>query len=255
MNMGLLADIAFGWRDVLDICLVTLLIYNLIAMAQKTRAMAAIYGLCSIIAVYFVARKLELNTLNWIVENILSSLLILIIIVFQKDIRHALNTLGSHNWKLFSFFSKREDNTALQTIAEAAVAMAQRKIGALIVLERNVPLEDTTERGVVIDASISKELLVSIFWPNSPLHDGATIIRSGRIAAGGCILPLSTSFAKRDLGTRHRAALGITEESDAVVVIVSEERGHVTVAVEGKLTSPLDEAKLLRVLLAAMERR
>jgi uncharacterized protein (TIGR00159 family) len=132
--------------------------------------------------------------------------------------------------------------------------MAQRKIGALIVLERDVPLGDAAQRGVPLDAAISMELLISIFWPNSPLHDGAVIINRGRISAAGCILPLSTAVTERDYGTRHRAALGITEESDALVVVVSEERGAVAVALEGKLTAALDAVKLPRVIMSAMEK-
>ena len=130
-----------------------------------------------------------------------------------------------------------------------------RMIGALIIIERNVPLGDTTERGVVLDALISKELLINVFWPNSPLHDGAAIIRRNRLLAAGCILPLSTAVAKRDYGTRHRAALGISEESDAAVVVVSEERGVVAIAVGGKLTGALDEAKLPRVLASILEKK
>ena len=133
--------------------------------------------------------------------------------------------------------------------------MAQRKIGALIVIERNMPLGDTTERGVRMNAHLSLELLINMFWPNSPLHDGAALIKGDVIVAGGCILPLSTAVAKRDYGTRHRAALGITEESDAVVVVVSEERGAVAVAVDGRLTAALDEPKLRRVLASALERK
>ena len=133
--------------------------------------------------------------------------------------------------------------------------MAARKIGALVVLERNVPLGDVTDRGVRLDALLSRELLISLFWPNNPLHDGAALISGGRIVAGGCILPLSSAATKRDYGTRHRAALGITEETDAVVIVVSEERGVVSLALDGRLTSALDAAKLPKVLTSALEKR
>jgi uncharacterized protein (TIGR00159 family) len=139
-------------------------------------------------------------------------------------------------------------------ISEAALFMAERRIGALIVMERNVALRDTTERGVYLDALVSRELLISIFWPNNPLHDGAALIRGNRIVAAGCILPLSSSATKRDYGTRHRAALGISEESDAVVVAVSEERGVASIAVKGNLSGSLDAAHLPRVLAAALEK-
>jgi uncharacterized protein (TIGR00159 family) len=153
------------------------------------------------------------------------------------------------------FFRRKQDHPTVPIICAAAEYMAQRKIGALMVIERNVPLGDTTQRGVRLDANISKELLINLFWPNSPLHDGAVIIRESRIIAAGCILPLSTAVAKRDYGTRHRAALGITEESDAIVVVVSEERGVVAMAVDGKITGTLDALKLPRVLASALERK
>ncbi len=252
MDMPILASFNVGWRDILDIALVTVLFFNVIVMVKETRAVTAIYGLIIIIAVYIASRWLGLNTLSWILDNILSSLLLLVIIVFQRDIRHALSTIGAHR---LSFFRKKREDPSVAIINEAAQYMAQRKIGALIVIERHMPLGDTMERGVKLEARLSRELLINLFWPNSPLHDGAVVVRGETILAGGCILPLSTAVAKRDYGTRHRAALGITEESDAVVVVVSEERGVAAVAVEGRLTGPLDEAKLPRVLASALERK
>ena len=249
------SSLSIGWRDILDIALVTLLFYNIILMVRQTRAVAAIYGLAIIIVAYFVSRRLGLITLNLLLENVLSSLFLIVVIVFQRDIRQALTSIGARQWWLLSFFRKKEADPVLGIICEAATYMAQRKIGALIILERNVPLGDTTERGVVLDALVSKELLINVFWPNSPLHDGAAIIRRNRLLAAGCILPLSTAVAKRDYGTRHRAALGISEESDAVVIVVSEERGVVAIAVGGKLTGALDETKLPRVLASIVEKK
>ncbi len=255
MNLPAISELSFGWRDALDIALVTFLFYNISAMVRQTRAVAAIYGLISLIAVYFISNSLGLYTLSWLLENLLSSLLLLVIIVFQRDIRHGLTSIGSQHWWLVRFFRRKNDNRHLEIIAEAATYMAERRIGALIVIERNVPLEDTTERGVRLDACISKELLINLFWHNSPLHDGAALIRGDRIVAGGCILPLSTAITTRDYGTRHRAALGITEESDAVVVVVSEERGVVSIAIDGRITGALNEQKLTRVLVSAMEKK
>jgi uncharacterized protein (TIGR00159 family) len=247
--------ISIGWRDILDIALVTFVLYNSIVVVKQTRAVTAIYGLVIIIAVYIASRAIGLNTLNWLLEYVLSSLFLLVVIVFQRDIRQALSTLGTRRMWITSFFRKKQDHPTVPIICAAAEYMAGRKIGALMVIERNVPLGDTTERGVRLDANISKELLINLFWPNSPLHDGAAIIRESKIVAAGCILPLSTAVAKRDYGTRHRAALGITEESDAVVVVVSEERGVVAMAVDGKLTGALDSLKLPRVLASALERK
>jgi uncharacterized protein (TIGR00159 family) len=255
MELPLPGGISIGWRDILDIALVTLVFYNAIVVVKQTRAVTAIYGLIIIIAVYIASRVIGLNTLNWLLEYILSSLFLLVVIVFQRDIRQALSTIGARRMWLTSFFRKKQEHPTVPIICAAADYMAQRKIGALMVIERNVPLGDTTERGVRLDAAVSKELLINLFWPNSPLHDGAAIIRENRIIAAGCILPLSTAVAKRDYGTRHRAALGITEESDAVVVVVSEERGVVAMAVDGKLTSALDAHKLPRVLASALERK
>ena len=255
MVFPILGGISVGWRDILDIALITLLFYNIIIMVRQTRAVAAIYGLITILAVYILSRALGLNTLNWILEYILGSIFLLVVIVFQRDIRQALTSIGSRRFWFTSFFRKKEPHPTVPLICAAAEYMAQRKIGALIVLERNVPLGDTTGRGVTLDALVSTELLINLFWPNSPLHDGAAIIRENRIIAAGCILPLSTAVAKRDYGTRHRAALGITEETDAVVVVVSEERGAIAVAVDGRLTSTLDAVKLPLVLDSALEKK
>lgn len=255
MNLFFLDNISIGWRDILDILLVTLLFYNLIIMVKRTRAVTAIYGLIIIIVGYFAARVLGLTTLNWLLEYVLGSLFLLVVIVFQRDIRHALTTIGTRRIQLPFIARKGPDEDLIATLSDAAQYMAQRRIGALIVIERHVPLDDVSSRAVAIDALVSKELLISLFWPNSPLHDGAVIIRGKRIASGGCILPLSTAVAKRDYGTRHRAALGISEETDAVVIVVSEERGAVSLAVEGRLTAALDAVKLPKVLASAMEKK
>lgn len=255
MVFPILGGISIGWRDILDIALITLLFYNVIVMVRQTRAVTAIYGLITILAVYIFSRALGLNTLNWILEYILGSLFLLVVIVFQRDIRQALTTIGARRFWFTTFFRKKREHPTIPLICAAAEYMAQRKIGALMVIERNVPLGDTTDRGVKLDALVSTELLINLFWPNSPMHDGAAIIRDDRIVAAGCILPLSTAVAKRDYGTRHRAALGITEETDAIVVVVSEERGAIAVSVDGKLTGTLDAVKLPRVLDSALERK
>lgn len=254
MEIPILGGISVGWRDILDIALITLLFYYIIIVIKQTRAVTAIYGLIVIIAVYLISRAVGLSTLTWLLEYVLSSIFLLVVIVFQRDIRQALSSIGARQWTA-SLFRKKQEHPTIPIICGAAEYMAHRKIGALMVIERNVPLGDTTERGVRLDALISKEMLINIFWPNSPLHDGAAIIRGGRIVAAGCILPLSTAVAKRDYGTRHRAALGITEESDAVVVVVSEERGAIAIAVDGRLTGALDAVKLPRVLDSALERK
>jgi uncharacterized protein (TIGR00159 family) len=255
MNVPFFDTISFGWRDVLDIGLITLLFYNIIVIIKQTRAVTAIYGLLVIIVAYFVTRTLGLISLNWILENIISSLFLLVVIVFQRDIRQGLSSIGAKQF-LPSFFRKKHTyERIIGIICDAAIRMAGRKIGALIVIERNVPLGDVSERGVRLDAVLSAELLISMFWPNNPLHDGAALIAGDRVMAGGCILPLSSAVTKRDYGTRHRAALGISEETDAVVVVVSEERGAISLAIDGKITGALDAFKLPKVLASALERR
>ena len=250
-------NLSFGWRDVIDIVLITVLFYNIIVIVKQTRAVTAIYGLVVLIAAYFATRAVGLTTLNWILENILSSLFLLVVIIFQRDIRQGLSSIGAKQFLPALFFRRKkpDEDPMIGIVCDAALLMAKRKIGALMVIERNVPLGDVTDRGVRLDALLSKELLISMFWPNNPLHDGAALISGGKIVAGGCILPLSSIAAKRDYGTRHRAALGITEETDAVVVVVSEERGAVSLAIDGRLTSTLDAAKLPKVLASALEKR
>ena len=247
-------NIAVGWRDVLDILLVTALLYRVILMAQGTRAGAAMHGLLLVIVVYLITRPMGINTLAWILENFLSSLVLVIVIIFQRDIRTALTYMGSRR----SFFATSRQKTHAELrekIADAALYMAQRKIGALIVIEGSVPLTDIVQGGVMIHADISRELLISIFWPGGPLHDGAVVIRGNKIAAGGCILPLTTLVqGKQDYGTRHRAAIGVTEDTDAIAVVVSEERGVASVAVQGKLTGGFDAVKLDRVLGSVLEK-
>ncbi len=250
-----LPDFSFSWRDILDIALVSFLFYQISTLARKTRATAALYGLLVLIIIYFIADGLKLYTMSWLLEYMFSSLLLLVIIVFQQDIRHGLSYIGSKRWWLTGWFQRKNDLSHLEIIADAADHLAARNIGALIVLERNVPLSAVEERGIALHADISKELLVNLFWPNSPLHDGAILIRNNKIVAAGCILPLSAATTDSDYGTRHRAAMGVTEESDAVVVVVSEERGVVSLALEGRITGVLSAEKLQRILVATMEQK
>lgn len=247
-------NISLGWRDIIDIVLVSILLYRVILMVQGTRAGAALHGLLLIIVFYLITRPLGINTVTWILENFLSSIVLVVVIVFQRDIRLALTYMGSRRGFFFSNQKKTKEELR-QKIADAALYMAQRKIGALIVIEGSVPLSDVVQGGVMINADITRELLISIFWPGGPLHDGAVVIRGNKIASAGCILPLTTLVqGKQDYGTRHRAALGVTEETDAIAVVVSEERGVASVAVQGKLTAGFDAAKLHRVLGSVLEK-
>lgn len=247
-------NVVVSWRDALDILLVTMLLYRLILMAQGTRAGAAMHGLLIVIIVYFATRPLGINTLTWILENFLGSLVLVVVIIFQRDIRTALTYMGSRRG-LFSTARQKTNAELREKIADAAMYMAQRRIGALIVIEGSVPLNDLVQGGVMLHADITRELLISIFWPGGPLHDGAAIIRGNKLVAAGCILPLTTLVpGKQNYGTRHRAAMGVTEDTDAIAVVVSEERGVTSIAVHGKLTGGFDAARLERVLGSVLEK-
>ena len=236
---------SLDWHDVVDILLVTALFYGISVRISGTRAVTAVLGLLALTLVYLGAGSLGLYTITWLLQSFFASLFLVIVILFQQDIRMALSVIGTRR-----FWGRRKviSEALLDELVEAAMELARSRVGALIVLERFMPLRDMMEReGVRLDARLSRELLQTIFAVNTPLHDGAVIISKGTITAAACILPLAM-VKRHSFGTRHRAALGITEESDAVAIVVSEERGEVSVAVKGRLTKNLDAVKLKRVL-------
>ena len=208
----------------LDIAIVACVLYWFMLMFKGSRAERMIWGLGIIVVVYFGSQRFELLTLHWILSNFLSSIVVFIIVVFQQDIRRALVQMGKP-------FSTRDTITAvgaLEEILKAVSYMSKKKIGALIVLERSMDLSDFLEDqlGVELDAKVSKELLLSIFNSASPIHDGAVVVRRGRVFKAGCILPLSEKELSKSMGTRHRAAIGLAEETDAAIIVVSEETGR-----------------------------
>lgn len=234
-----------SWRELLDIGLVAIVYYYVILLVRGTRAVAVIWGLLLLLLVYYTSDELGLNTLNWLLANFLGSIFIVIIVLFQKDIRKGLAQMGA------GWFWRKGDfkNEVLDEICAAMDTMSRKKIGALLVIQKNVPLGDILERGVEMNSVLSRQLLVNIFWPDTPLHDGAVIVNSNKIVAASCILPLANVSTRQSaIGTRHRAALGISEETDAIAIIVSEERGTISVAIGGKLTTSLDVVRLKRVL-------
>lgn len=248
LNLGL---IQIGWRDIIDIVVVAYIIYRVILLVKGTRAVSVFYGLLLLMVIYYFSREFGLNTLNLLLANFLGSLFLVIIILFQRDIRKALAEMGA----VRLFFRPRPGLAILDELILSLVSMAQKRIGALVVIEKNTPLGDVVESGVEINSLFSKDLLETIFYPSTPLHDGAVIIRETRIFAAGCILPLAVGIkTKWDYGTRHRAALGITEETDAIAIVVSEERGKISVAIGGKLITSLDEVRLRRILSSAWEK-
>lgn len=211
---------------------------------RGSRALAILTGLGVLGCLYLLARYIGLYTLEWLLQYIFGSLFILIVVIFQADIRQALGEMGAHRL----FRGKALKESGVEQVVEACVEMARLRVGALIVIERSMRLGDMIKReGVRMDALISRQLLMNIFYPKAPLHDGAVIISGGRIMAGACILPLAVAKGQ-NFGTRHRAALGITQESDAVAIAVSEERGEISVAMKGELVRSLDAARLRQVL-------
>jgi uncharacterized protein (TIGR00159 family) len=239
-------------RDTLDIAVVGFVLYWLLLLIKGTRAVQVLVGLGALIAMRLFADLLGLATLSWILDNFLASAVLIIIVLFQADIRRALARVGRG---VFPRIAERQESQILEEIVRAAQTLAQRRVGALMVLERETGLEDLIQVGTPLDATVTKDLLVSIFLPYSPLHDGAVVIQSGRIAFAGCILPLTLrTDVPEGLGTRHRAALGITEETDAVVIVVSEETASISLTVGGEMTRDLDGPRLRGALRDALAR-
>ena len=247
--MFTLGQLTVGWRDLLDIFMVAVLCYYGIRFVRGTRAMAALNGLLALLALYAAAQFLGLSTLVWLLQNVFSYIFLVIVILFHQDIRQALAHM---NFRML-FRRKKDDRSSLiKTLSSTAFWLASRRIGAIIVIARSVELGDILEKGVKIDAVVTQDLLTTIFFPNTALHDGAVIIGDGdRIVAAGCVLPLA-NLARQHFGTRHRAAIGITEVSDAISIAVSEERGEVTLAQDGHLSNPLTQERLERILTNAL---
>lgn len=224
--------------DIIDIAVITYLIYKCICFFRDTRATQLIKGVVILLIVWVVSQWLELVTMNWLLYKLFDSALILAVILFQPELRRALEHVGQSKITPFSRsnVSSEAAEKTISALCKAAGSMQDQKVGALIVCERNTQLGEIINTGTSIDAEVSSTLISSIFFPNSPLHDGAVIVRNGKIAAAGCILPLvQTNSLNNALGTRHRAAIGISEASDAVVIVVSEETGTISIAENGIL--------------------
>jgi uncharacterized protein (TIGR00159 family) len=236
----------FRLQDAVDIAIIAFVVYRIIGLIRGTRAARMLIGLLIVFLTYLSSQFFDLYTLNWVLDNFLSSFLLVIVVIFQHDIRRALTQVGS---RPFFGGDSRMAGQDLEEIVRSAVTLASRRIGALIVLEREVGLNEYVEGGTALDARISKELLSSIFLATSPIHDGAVVVRNGRITAAGCFLPLTTNpNVSKTLGTRHRAAIGLTEETDAVVIVVSEEEGSISLVHEGRITRNVDAGTLRNTL-------
>jgi diadenylate cyclase len=233
------------WQDLLDVLIVAFVIYRIALLIRGTRAMQMVLGLAVVGVAFVGSQVLGLFTVNWLLNNFLGSLIVILVVIFQADIRRALTRVGSR-----SFIGLHSTPTgAASELAQAAAWLSARKMGALIVLEQEVGLSEYVEAGKPIGARLSAELLETIFMPGSPLHDGAVIVAGGQVIAAACVLPLSSNpNATLALGTRHRAAIGITEDSDALAIVVSEEDGTISLARRGELRRKLEPAALIAAL-------
>ncbi len=252
--------LSFRIPDLLDICLVAFILYSAIKLIRETRAMQLAKGLVLLGIGYLIISALNMQTSIFIFQKLLSNFIIVVVIVFQQEIRHALESVGGSSLKSFSILSgtkndniKRDEATkeAINAVCKAGSDLSQKKIGAIIAFEKGTLLGEVINTGTLVDANVTKELIGNIFFPMSPLHDGAVIIRYGRIYAAGCILPLTqNNNISRELGTRHRAALGLSEQSDAIVVVISEESGSISVALKGELSRNISEEELFEKLIS-----
>lgn len=241
------------WIDALDILLVAIIFFWLLYVVRGTRAVSLMRGVILLIIVAtLLSGGIRLRAIGWLTQKILPALLVAIPVVFQQELRRALERLGRTGAMLGRATGDRAIlEQTLATIIQACQTLAGRRIGALIVLERDTGLQEFADDGVLLDAAVTHELLVTIFDPHTPLHDGAVIVRRGRALAAACVLPLSTAFlADRELGLRHRSAIGVTEDSDAIAIVVSEERGSISIAHNGRIIRNLDAKRLKAVLHA-----
>lgn len=250
--------ISFNIFDLLDICLVAFIVYNAIKLIRETRAIQLAKGMVLLGIVYMLTTLLGMQASNYVFQRLFANLITVLIILFHPEIRHALESMGRSNLSRFSFFGPRNEDLqrmqdskdAIIEICKACGDLGSKSIGALIVFEKGTPLGEVIKTGTIIDAHATKELTENIFFPMSPLHDGAAIIRAGRIHAAGCILPLTQNDElSHELGTRHRAALGMSELSDAFVVVISEETGFISYACKGVMNRNVQDSDLREKLL------
>ncbi len=241
------------WIDLIDVLLVSYIVYRVLLLIRGTRAVQMLTGLGVLGVAFVISIRAELFTLHWLLSYFFDSLILIIIVLFQDDLRRALTHVGKN-----PFFSggttSQEEREMVEEIARAASKLAIERIGALIVIERENGLKDFIDTGARVDAKVRAELIYSVFIPSSPIHDGAVIISNGRVAAAGCFLPLSKDpDIEKKLGTRHRAAIGLTQETDAIVVLVSEEAGQASIVKAGKMTGSLTEDELRSSLAVLLE--
>ena len=247
----------FGIWDLVDVVIIAYLLYRVLVFASNTRAGQLLKGIFVLLAMYVVSAVFELTSTSYLLEQVFSFGIIALVVVFQPELRHALESMGKSKISSLGFLNfsgeKLDDETIIKNciskIVDGVTELSKHDVGALIVFERETKLGEIISTGTIINADPSKEIIGNIFFHNAPLHDGATVIRNARIYAAGCFLPLSQNYEISNmLGTRHRAALGISENSDAVAVVVSEETGKISMAVNGELMREIDPVYLKRKL-------
>ena len=240
-----------GWWDLLDIAFVSVLIYQLLLLIRGTRAVQMALTAGFLIGLFFLSEWLELEMVNWIIRNLAGYVVFAIIVLFQADIRRAMAHFGRASL-LRHFRRAHSANETIEDVVATAAGLAAQRTGALIVIERQIGLRNYVEGGIPLEAMVTYDLLASVFQPGSPLHDGAAIIQGDRVSAAGCFLPLSVNpGVRQEMGTRHRAAIGLTEENDAVAIVVSEETGSISLALGGELQRGIS-VDALRVRLQAL---
>jgi uncharacterized protein (TIGR00159 family) len=247
-----LAGAEFAWLDVLDILIVTFIIYELLQLIRGTHAVQMALGTLVLVILYWASLWLNLQTLNWLLRTFLPFVVFGIIVVFQAEIRKVLAHLGKTPF--LGAFSERRREEVVDEVVLAATTLASQRTGAILVIEREMGLRSYIETGIALDALVTYDLLISIFNPGTPLHDGAVILQGNRVAAAACFLPLTVNpELSRALGSRHRAAIGVTEDTDAVAVVVSEETGVISMVSGGVIRRSLDGRALKQALLTALE--
>jgi len=242
-------DLSTVWRPILEVIVLWYVFYHLLVFIKGTPAVQVLKGLILVIILFFialfVAQKLDLDIINWILPRLFAVFLFCFLIIFQPELRRGLAQLGQGS--VVGLFIREE--RVVDEITEAVTSLAKKKIGAIIALEKEVGLKPYIESGIGLDSKVSSELISTIFMPHAPLHDGGIIIENGRIVAAGCLFPLTRNpKISKTLGTRHRAAVGLTDETDALVIVVSEETGTVSIAKEGRLIHDVDQEALIRHL-------
>lgn len=250
-------SIKFSIADFLDICLVTFIIYHGIKLIRETRAMQLVKGLLFVGVAYLVVYQFQMQSSTYIFRLVFQNVFIVLIVLFQQEIRQVIERVGKSKFSALGSFIRGNDtqrdsivNEAVIEIAKAVQRMSDKKTGSLIVFEKEMHLGDVINTGISVDAKVTHELIGNVFFPNSPLHDGAAIVRDGRLLCAGCVLPLTKNDSiSSDLGTRHRAAIGMSETTDAMVVVTSEETGTISIAYRGELRRGFTEAELREVLL------